>query len=246
MEAVSKSGNYGIELAYAGEKWTRDSFVAVEAPAIDIDVNYTFPIGPNALFGPTNPNFGRLYYYAASANRTVNTDQRDAMRGTAFAKIDFAEKFRGGIFRWLGRHNLAALWDRNEKNSRAITTKPFVFGNDATFHLRASDATIFQRQWSGIFYISPPNLQAFENPNFKLSDFKTAGSAPNTQMDFPAGYQIPLAYLNEGNPSTQASALTVRGDETTQVGQFSPAFQPFGGGLFVNLLDGGVFARQTI
>ena len=31
----------------------------------------------------------------------------------------------------VGRHNLAALWDRNEKNSRAITTKPFVFGNDA-------------------------------------------------------------------------------------------------------------------
>ena len=231
LEAVSKSGNYGIELAYAGEKWTRDSFVAVEAPAIDIDVNYTFPIGPNALFGPTNPNFGRLYYYAASANRTVNTDQRDALRGTAFAKIDFAEKFRGGIFRWLGRHNLAALWDRNEKNSRAITTKPFVFGNDAAFHLQAADATIFQRQWSGIFYISAPYLQAFENPNFKLSDFKTAGSAPNTTVEFPKNYQIPVAYLNVGNPATQAAATTVRGDETTQVGQFSPAFQPFGGTL---------------
>ena len=139
LEAVSKSGNYGLELAYAGEKWTRDSFVAVDAPAIDIDVNYTFPIGPNALFGPTNPNFGRLYYYAASANRTVNTDQRDAMRATAFAKFDFAENFRGGLFRWLGRHNLAALWDLNEKNSRAITTKPFVFGNDAAFHLQATD-----------------------------------------------------------------------------------------------------------
>ena len=231
LEAVSQSGNYGIEVAYAGEKWTRDSFVAVDAPAIDIDVNYTFPIGPNALFGPTNPNFGRLYYYAASANRSVNTDQRDAVRATAFAKFDFAEKFRGGLFRWLGRHNLAALGDRNEKNSRAITTKPFVFGNDVAFHLQAADATIFQRQWSGIFYISAPFRAAFENPNFTLSDFKTAGSAPNTTVDFPANYQIPVAYLNVGNPATQAAATTVRGDETTQVGQFSPAFQPFGGTL---------------
>lgn len=231
LEAVSRSGNFGIELAYAGEKWTRDSFVAVDAPAIDIDVNYTFPIGPNALFGPTNPNFGRLYYYAASANRTVNTDERDALRATAFAKFDFAEKFRGGTLRWLGRHNLAALWDRNEKNSRAFTTRPFVFGNDAAFHLQATDATIFQRQWSGIFYISAPYSRAFEDPSFKLADFRTAGSAPNTTVEFPPNYQIPVAYLNVGNPATQASATTVRGDETTQVGQFSPAFQPFGGTL---------------
>ena len=231
LEAISKSGNYGIEVAYAGEKWTRDSFVAVDAPAIDIDVNYTFPIGPNALFGPTNPNFGRLYYYAASANRSVNTDKRDALRATAFAKFDFAEKFRGGMFRWLGRHNLAALGDRNEKNSRAITTRPFVFGNDVAFHLQSNDATIFQRQWSGIFYISAPYRDAFENPRFTLSDFKTAGSAPNTTVEFPPNYQIPVAYLNVGNPATQASATTVRGDETTQVGQFSPAFQTFGGTL---------------
>ena len=45
----------GMELAYAWEKWTQDSYVAVRAPSIDIDQNYSFTIGPNALFGDTNP-----------------------------------------------------------------------------------------------------------------------------------------------------------------------------------------------
>lgn len=245
LEAVSKSGNFGLELGYAKETWQRDSFVAESLPAIDIDVNYTFPIGPNSLFGATNPNFGRLYYYAASSERQVNNDERAAMRGTAFAKFDFGEKFRGSALKWLGRHNLSALVDRNDINTNRAITKPYVFGNDAGFHLQNNDATIFQRQWSGIFYISDPYLQAFENPNFKLSDFSTNGARPNTQVEFPNGFQIPLAYLNVGNPATQASATTVRGDETTQIGQYTPAFRAFGGTLTKTVTTSTAFNTQS-
>lgn len=245
LDAVSKSGDFGMELAYSKETWKRDSFVAESLPAIDIDINYTFPIGPNSLFGPTNPNFGRLYYYAASSERQVNYDQREAMRGTAYAKFDFAKKFGGSPLKWLGRHNLSGLADRNEINTDRAITKPYVFGNDAGFHLQNNDATIFQRQWSGIFYISDPYLQAFENPNFKLSDFSTNGAPANTRVEYPAGYQIPIAYLNVGNPATQAAATTVRGDETTQVGQYTPAFRAFGGTLTKTVTTSMAFNTQS-
>jgi hypothetical protein len=245
LEAVSKSGNYGIDISYMEEQWTRDSFVGVDAPAIDIDVNYTFPIGPNDLFGATNPNFGRLYYYAPSSNRTVNDDEREAARATAFAKFDFGEKFDGGIFKWLGRHNVTGLFDDNTVTTRRVITKPYVFGNDAGFHLQNNNATIFQRQWSGIFYISDAYPQAFEDPSFQLSDFSTVGSAPNTQFDFPDGYQTPVAYLSVGDPTTDASANSVLGDETTEIGQFTPAFQPFTGALTKNTTTSAALNLQS-
>jgi hypothetical protein len=231
LEAVSKGGRVGMELAYAREKWTQDSYVAVRAPSIDIDQNYSFTIGPNALFGDTNPNFGRLYFYAPSAKQTLNTNKRESFRATAFAKFDFKEKFRDGLWRWLGRHTLTGLYDDNTLNQKQFADQPLVFGNDVAFHLGQASATIFQRQWSGIFYISDPYLRAFENPGFKLSDFKTAGLVPSVSVKYPAGVQIPIAYLSGGDPTKDASFNQPLGNETTKVGAYTPAFAPFSGVL---------------
>lgn len=231
LEAVSKRGDFGLELAYADEVWKRDSFVAVNAPELDIDINYSFPIGPNALFGNTNPNFGRLYFYAPSSNQTLNTDKRETIRATAFAQFDFAKKFDRGLLKWFGRHRVSGLYDQNTLDQKRFVDKPLVYGNDAAFHLGDARATIFQRQWSGIFYVSGPNPQAFENPNFKVSDFKTAGLAPSASVKYPNGVQIPLAYLSEGNPARDAAWNVPIGDETTAIGSFTPAFTPFSGVL---------------
>lgn len=231
LEAVSKRGDYGLEVAYAKETWKRDSFVAVDAPELDIDMNYSFPIGPNPLFGNTNPNFSRLYFYAPSSKQTLNTDRRETIRGTAFAQFDFAKKFDRGILRWLGQHRVSGLYDHHTLNQKRFVDRPLVYGNDASFHLGDARATIFQRQWSGIFYVSGPNPQAFEDPNFRVSDFKTNGLAPGVSVKYPAGAQIPLAYLSEGNPARDAAWNVPLGDETTAVGTFSPAFTPFSGVL---------------
>lgn len=231
VEAISKSGNFGIDLSYAQEEFMRDSYVAVAAPEIDIDINYSFPIGPNALFGDTNPNFGRLYFYAPSSAQTLNTDERETLRATAFAKLDMAEKFDGGLLSWLGRHTITGLYDDSTLDQKSFRNNPLVFGNDAGFHLAENRANIFQRQWSGIFYISDAFPQAFENPNFQLTDFQTGGLGRNITVDFPAGLQIPLAYLSEGNAATDNAWNQPRGDETAGVGTYTPAFSPFSGVL---------------
>ena len=239
IDASTADGNFGLELAYSGENSSRTSFVAVRAPEIDIDMNYTNPAGPEGAgvhpdtglpLGEPNPNFGRLYIYAPSSDRTVNADEREAIRATAFAKYDFAEKFDEGIFSKLGNHNLSVLFDEAEVSTERFGERPYVFGNNPEFHL-GEQATIFQRAWSGIFYISEPNLDAFENPNFSLSDFDTTGLPASTVLDFPGDYQIPLNYLSFGDPLVDESRTSVTGDERPATGSYTPRFQPSSGTL---------------
>lgn len=230
LDAVSENGDFGIEIAYNNESSSRESFVGVSAPAIDIDMNYTLPAGPNELTGDLNPNFGRLYFYAASADKTLNADEREAFRATAFARVDFGDKFDGGILSKLGRHNITTLFDESRVETERLRHRPFVFGNNPDFHL-SQDATIFQRAWSGVFYISDPYLDAFENPNFQLSDFSTDGLPKNTTLDFPDGFETQIAYISMGDPETEAGMNTVRNDEQTLIASFSPQFQPSSGTL---------------
>lgn len=248
LEAVTESGNLGIELSFAQEDFFRDSFVAVRAPIIDIDHNYSFPIGPSETFsdgtrysigpvdptqtvteGISNPNFGRLYFYAPSSDQTINNDDRETVRATAFAKYDFAEQ-SDGAFKWLGRHTLTGLFDDHTLNEQRFVDKPAVFGNNADFY-HSSQATIFQRLWSGFFYISDPVLEAWEDPGFDLHDFYTEGLDPRVSVKFPENVQIPLAYLWEGNPATDEDRNTVLRDERPEDGVYTPQFAPFSGVL---------------
>lgn len=236
LELVSDSGNFGVEFSYAQEEWFRDSFVAVNAPEIDIDVNYTFPIGPNQTFGATNPNFGRLYFYAPSSNQTINEDDRETLRATAFAKFDFAKKFDDGPLSWLGRHTLTGLFDDHTLNEQRFVDKPAVFGNNADFY-HSEQATIFQRQWSGFFYISDPLPLAWEDPSWSLSDFRTNGLDPRVSVKFPVNAQIPLAYLWEGDPTVDADRNTVLRDGRPADGFFTPQFAPFSGVLTKTVVE---------
>ncbi len=234
LEAYSESGNFGVEVAYNRESSSRNSFVVNGSPTLDIDINYTNPAGPRdpaTGYGVPNPNFGRLYFFAEAATKTVNSDEREAMRATAFAKIDFAQKFEGnGFLSKLGRHNLSFLLDESEVNTERFTQRPFVFGNDPDFHL-SSDATIFQRNASSIFYISDPYPQAFNSPSFKATDFHTTGAPANTVLQYPSDYVIPLTWISRGNPAVDAGSDSVINDELPATATYSPQFQNFGGVL---------------
>lgn len=234
LDAVTDDGNFGIELAYHTEESTRNSFVAIGAPRLDIDINYTLPAGPRdpaTGFGVPNPNFGRLYFFANAGSKTVNRDERENMRATAFAKFDFADKFdEDSLLSKLGRHSFTLLLDESQVDTERFTERPFVFGNNPDFHL-SSDATIFQRTSPSLFYISDPYLQAFEDPNFRATEFHTTGAPPNTVIQYPSDYEIPLTYISRGDPLVDEGSGSVANDETTQEAFFTPQFQANGGVL---------------
>ncbi len=227
FEAISDDGNYGISLDYAGEDYSRTGFSLTGSPSIDLDINYSHVVGPNTLFGDTNPNLGRLFFYASASDRTFIDEERDALRATAFAKIDFDEKFDDGFLSKLGRHTLSLLADENEFNRSTITTEPLVMGNNADFVL-GTDANIFQREGSAIFYISEPFLNAFDDPSFQMSDFHTTGLQGNANVHLPENYQVPLVFNSKGdvNAGIRNGALAFR-DE----GTYTSSFQPVEGNL---------------
>ncbi|MDQ8183498.1 TonB-dependent receptor plug domain-containing protein [Pelagicoccus sp. SDUM812005] len=233
VDAATKDGNFGVEIGYHREHSSQESFVAVKSATIDIDMNYTNPIGPidpETGYGVPNPNFGRLYFSTPrTALRTDNFDEREAMRATAFAKFDFQEKFDGFLSHF-GRHTASVLVDQSTVRTERFTQAPTASGADSFFHL-GEDATSPQRGWAGVFYISDPYLEAFENPNFQLSDFYTTGVAKDTVLKFDGDADVPLLYLSRGDPATEAGPGTVANDETAAMGSFTPGFLDRGGVL---------------
>ncbi|MDG2256645.1 MAG: hypothetical protein P8L49_17015 [Opitutaceae bacterium] len=236
LETVSDNGNFGAEIAINRESWYRDSFVAIGVPEINIDINETLPIGPTSMGSEVNPNYGRLYLGARTASRTQNKDTRDAKRATAFAKFDFEEKFDGPLS-WLGNHTVTGLYDRNDLFQNQTSLRQFTLGNDAGFHLGQPNATQFQRQTSTHYYISDAYPQAFTDPNFKASDFKVTGMNPSINLDYADGFSIPVSYLSQGNPATDASRTKPIRDEAPAVGSFQPTWSPTSGGLIDNTVE---------
>lgn len=237
LEAIADSGNFGAEVSVNQETWTRDSFVAIGVPEINIDVNETLPIGPTSLGSEVNPNYGRLYLGARTASRTDNVDERTAARATAFGKFNFKEKFEEGPLSWLGRHTLTGLYDHNELAQNQTSLRQFILGNDAGFHLGQPNATQFQRQTATHYYISDAYPTAFTDPNFKVSDFQVTGMNPKINLNYAPGFSVPVSYLSQGNPATDASRTNPIRDEAPAVGAFQPAWSPTSGALINTVVE---------
>lgn len=234
LEAVSDNGDFGVELSFNEEEWSRDSYVGVGTPEIAIDNNVTLPLGPNELFadgGEYNPNYGRLYILGLAANNTLNKDVRTTARATSFAKFDFAEKFDSSPLKWLGKHTVTGLYDDHVLDQEQFANRQFIFGNDAGFHLVQNNATQYQRQVAHMFYISDAHPQAFTDSSFGVSDFQVTGLPANLNHEYPEGFTVPVWYLSEGDAENDARWSSPVRDETAELGAFSPEWQPTQGAL---------------
>ena len=252
MEMVSQSGNFGAEIGFNKESWTRDSFVAIGVPEINIDINETLPVGmlPSDGVNPgggneANPNYGRLYLGARTASRADYIDDREAIRATVFGKFDFEEKFGDSPLSWLGRHTVTGLLDHNEYFQQRNDYRQFIFGNDAGFHLGQPNATNFQRQTATHYYISPAFPQAFTDPNFQVSDFFVTGMDPRINLNYADGFSIPLSYLSQGNPATDVSRTRPVGDERPAVAEFQPIWSPTAGSLAETTVESFALNMQS-
>ncbi len=245
LEAVSQSGNYGVELSFNKEKWTQDSYVGVGTPEIAIDVNETLPLGPSDLFGATNPNYGKLYITGLAANNTIKETFRETHRATAFAKYDFQEKFGDGPLSWLGRHTVTGLYDKNIEDQQDFAYRQFIFGNDAGFHLVQANATQYQRQVASLFYISDAHPEAFSDPNFDMSDFKITGLPANISESYPAGHSVPVNYLSMGDAQNDLRWQSPLGNELPAIGAFQPEWKPTSGSLIENTVTSQALNLQS-
>ena len=141
LEATGWNNQVGIEFVYNEENFHQDHYIPIGNPTLFYDANRTHVVGPNALFGDTNPNFGRVLLAGTSAGRIDNKIERETFRATAFAKIDFSDR-SDGMLRWLGRHLLTGLFDGDTRNETSLQRRIYALGNDADVNFVLPDILI--------------------------------------------------------------------------------------------------------
>jgi hypothetical protein len=194
----------------------RRDYVAFNAGVsrVILDVNETLwlPQDPNYLTSGTatpvrNPNFGRPFVMTKANVRHID-QQREAGRFTGFVKYDFKQHIKKPwVAKVLGRHTLTGLADRSDFDEKLINRTNNSFGDpEPALHIGPANA----RQVSNaprnvplISYIGPPQLDAFNNPNFTLHDFAIAPG--NYQLRLPDNYSIQKLTWNLGPDATNAN-----------------------------------------
>lgn len=242
LEATGWNNQLGIELVYNKETFAQEHFIPIGQPALGYDSNRTHVVGPNSLFGPDNPNFGRVFISGSASGSVEREIDRETYRATAFAKYDFKDRHEG-LLGWFGRHQLIGLFDDDTRNERSTAQRIFAFGNDADFHLEQANASQFQRQVPYIIYVSPVQAEAMTDPNFRMQDFQIT---PKTDVNFnlPADYSVPVAYYSVGNPATGNKAFTSP-DRGSRVGAFNPGFGNADGSIVETAVSSYAFNSQS-
>lgn len=237
IEQVLWKGKAGFELAFDYQDLFRRDYVGFGGAnaKIMIDINETLwlPTDPNyrtsgIVAATPNPNYWRPVILTKANSRLIDT-QREAARFTGFVKHDFAEKLKKGswVGKILGRHTLTGLADRSTYDERLINFNLTSFGDpEPALHIgppNARQSSNGVRNVPLMAYIGPPQLNAFTDPNFKLSDFILTPA--KFELRPAADYSIRKLSWNLGPDATNETfGLDSRanGNEGFVPGNFTP------------------------
>ncbi len=241
IEQVLWQDRGGFELAFDYQDLFRRDWVGFNGvnAKVMLDINETLwlPTDPNyrtsgVVAAMPNPNYGRPVILTKASSRLVDS-QREAARFTSFIKHDFSEKMRKGSWlgKLLGRHTLTGLADRSTFDERLINFNLTSFGDpEPALHIgppNARQSSNGVRNVPLMSYIGPPQLNAFTDPNFKLSDFILT---PAKYQLRPANdFSIQKLSWNLGPDATNANfGLDSRanGNEGFVLGSFTPREVP--------------------
>lgn len=243
LEATGWDNQVGIEFVYNEENFQQDHYIPIGNPSLFYDVNRTHVVGPNSLFGDTNPNFGRVMLAGTSAGRINNNIERETYRGTAYAKINFADRTDGKL-KWLGRHLITGLFDGDTRTETNLQRRIYAFGDEPSpaVHLGQANATQFQRQTNYHIYVSPVQMDAMADPNFQIQDFDITART-DVNFNLPDSFSVPLAYYDVGD---KASAVQPPfGMGSSQIASFSPRFGNAAGSIVETEITSYAFNTQS-
>ncbi|MGC4111445.1 MAG: TonB-dependent receptor plug domain-containing protein [Nocardioides sp.] len=154
LEQSLLDGQAGFEVAYNRQNYRDDQLNPIgaqESYRIWIDTNTKY------LDGRANPNFGRPYVMATPQRNEAETT-RDNLRATAFYEFDFTRHSQSPFAKWLGRHTLTGLVDRQEIEQRSINWRMSWMGAGATDRIAdnlVGNASNFRRRVQNLIYLGP-------------------------------------------------------------------------------------------
>jgi catecholate siderophore receptor len=184
FEQLAWKERLGVELAYNSERYDRRALSPFLSGGgngqVRIDTSVTLPTGQ------PNPNLGRPFLISTQTGPQNTFTRMEAMRATAFARYNFND-LNPRLGRWLGRHSLTGLYERQRTDTINYFTRLVTSGAVADSTSTAADN--FNRQGVIFVYLGDSILKGAP---LKLNPIKiptpAAGlTARTTYFSAPAG-----------------------------------------------------------
>lgn len=240
LEQVLFNGNAGFEVGYDFQELDRSDYQAMNGAAnvITFDINRSLPYPQDINYletgnvaYETNPNFGRPVAMSKAGFRD-QSEERETFRFTGFLKHSFKDQMDESFLgRMLGSHTLTVLYDDYSEASDFVPYTRASFGDPHPgFHLGPANAQIAtnnNRNTPALIYLGPPQLDAFSDPNFSLSDFVIEPAKYN--LHEPAGNTYDILYWDLGpevNHENFGRGTYENGNESWKYGTFAPVNVP--------------------
>ncbi|MGH7944832.1 MAG: TonB-dependent receptor plug domain-containing protein, partial [Opitutaceae bacterium] len=141
IEQLAWNERLGVELAYNTERYdtrSNNPFMSANGNShIRIDAAVTLPTGQ------PNPNVGRPFILSTQTLLRHEFINRETARATAFARYDFKDA-SPRLGRWLGRHTLTGLYEKNATDGLNYSTRLVTTGVAADAINPAADSFAHQ------------------------------------------------------------------------------------------------------
>ncbi len=118
--------NAGIELAYDWQKM-KNGYVQ---PLQFRQTTLTIDINTHLMNGMPNPNLGRPMVNTAQGFQSSATTEREALRATAYYKLDFSKGSTHWLAKLLGRHVFTGSGTRQDRDNTGFSSRLDTVGND--------------------------------------------------------------------------------------------------------------------
>ena len=213
LEQILLNGNAGIEVAFDKQEYNTDSYVAFSSYAENVffDINEVLLHPDENGNQIPNPNYGRPAIMT-QAWRTVSESEQEVARLSAFIKHDFRDQADGWLGRVLGRHRVSFLADREQVDEKDVGLKVASYGDpelgEITYHPDADRSDKYARSAFRFIYVGPPQLEAFSDPDFTMSDFEINPVQENLHL--PDGFSMPVTYYDKDAAQWNVGTLEPR------------------------------------
>lgn len=184
------SGNFGEDQAdifqleleqeilpnlHAQVGWYREDFKSDLSYFISQQTGVTVYVDTNSVLldGTTNPNFGRPFIEVTQPDRFLQPEENQTYRATLAYELDLAK--RGGWMKWLGRHSVMGLLQRNEIDREQMRHRPFISSN-SIFNPPVANiwaGNTFQNALERRFYLGGADSRVTTDPGLFVNGERT-------------------------------------------------------------------------
>lgn len=220
LEQRSPGDRLGIELSYNWERFLQRRYNAFSGQWAN---NWRVDVNTTLSSGQPNPNLGRPYLLSYETLFRNARNERETLRATGFAKLDFEKDTRWAIGKWLGRHTLTALAEKYVSDAMTGNERQIMRGDSST-QLGASEQN-GARAVNRVIYIGPSLLNATTLDGIRFQQLNMPIYTPGEVIDLT--YWVPQTQSYHTSPHVVSRVLAAGSLSREEIESFGAILQSY-------------------